>query len=49
MADFAAMDPEGQGVDWGLYGADASALDITGGVLTFKKSPNHETKDPVTK
>ena len=44
VADFTAMDPEGQGVDWGLYGADASDMEITGGVLTFKKSPNHETK-----
>ena len=44
VADFTAMDPEGQGVDWGLYGADASKFTIDGGVLAFKKSPDHETK-----
>ena len=44
VADFTAMDPEGQGVDWGLYGADAGKFTIDGGVLAFKKSPSHESK-----
>ena len=47
VADFSAMDPEGEGIGWALEGADASAFDITGGVLTFKDSPNFEMPDDV--
>ena len=43
VADFNAMDPEGEGIDWELAGADMAAFDITGGVLTFKESPNYES------
>ncbi len=47
VADFAAMDPEGQGVDWDLNGDDAGKFTIDGGVLEFKDSPNYEdTKNP---
>ena len=42
MATFTAMDPEGAGVTWAVEGADKSKFDITGGVLTFKESPNFE-------
>ena len=43
VADFSAMDPEGEGIDWELDGPDKDAFDITGGVLTFKKSPDYES------
>ena len=43
VADFSAMDPEGEGIDWAVEGDRRQAdFDITGGVLTFKKSPNFE-------
>ena len=42
MATFTAMDPEGAGVTWAVEGTDKSKFDITGGVLTFKESPNFE-------
>ena len=42
MANFTATDPEGQGVDWDLNGPNASAFEIDGGVLTFKKAPSYE-------
>ena len=42
MADFSAMDPEQEGIEWAVDGLDAEFFDITGGVLTFKKSPNFE-------
>ena len=42
VADFSAMDPEGQGIDWEVEGQDAGLFDIAGGVLTFKDSPNFE-------
>ena len=42
VADFTAMDPEGQGVEWDLNGDDASKFTIDGGVLEFKESPNYE-------
>ena len=42
VADFSAMDPEGQGVEWALEGADAKHFTIDGGVLSFKKSPSFE-------
>ena len=43
VADFSAIDPEGEGIDWELDGPDMAAFDITGGVLTFKKSPDYES------
>ena len=43
VADFNAMDPEGQGIDWEVAGPDLAAFDITGGVLSFKESPNFES------
>ena len=39
VADFSAIDPEGEGIDWAVEGADLADFDITGGVLTFKESP----------
>ena len=42
VADFSALDPEGQAIDWDVEGTDAADFEIDGGVLTFKKSPNYE-------
>ena len=42
VADFSAMDPEQEGIEWAVEGLDAGLFEITGGVLTFKKSPNFE-------
>ena len=42
VADFSATDPELEGIEWAVEGLDAEFFDITGGVLTFKKSPNYE-------
>ena len=42
VADFSAMDPEGEGIDWAVEGADAADFEIDGGVLTFNKAPNYE-------
>ncbi len=42
VADFSAMDPEGEGIAWAAKGADVLDFDVTGGVLTFKASPNFE-------
>ena len=42
VADFSAMDPEEEGIGWTVDGPDRSLFDITGGVLTFKTSPNFE-------
>ena len=39
---YTAMDPEEATITWSLAGADASAFDITDGVLTFKAPPDHE-------
>ena len=44
VANFSAMDPEGENIAWSLAGDDASDFDITGGVLSFKKSPNYEAR-----
>ena len=49
VADFTAMDPEGQGVEWGLNGADAKSFNIDEGVLTFKSPPNHEVRETSTR
>ena len=42
VANFSAIDPEGDSIAWSLRGVDAADFDITGGVLSFKKSPNFE-------
>ena len=42
VATYTAMDPEEATITWSLAGADAAALDITDGVLTFKESPDYE-------
>ena len=42
IATYSSADPEGQGIDWSVGGPDGEDFDITGGVLTFKKSPNFE-------
>ena len=42
VATFTAADPEGKAIEWDVTGADAAVFDITGGVLTFKTSPNYE-------
>ena len=42
IATYSSADPEGQGIDWSVGGPDGADFDITGGVLTFKKSPNFE-------
>ena len=42
VADFSAMDPEGEGIDWAVEGTDAADFAIDGGVLTFEKAPNYE-------
>ena len=39
-----ASDPEGRGIDWDVMGTDAADFTISsGGVLTFRNSPNHES------
>ena len=39
-----SADPEGAGIDWDVTGIDADDFEISsGGVLTFKKSPNYES------
>ena len=43
VATFTAVDPEEATITWSLAGADAAALDITDGVLTFNESPDYET------
>ena len=43
VANFSGMDPEGEMIVWSLADVDAADFDITGGVLSFKKSPNYES------
>ena len=43
VANFSGMDPEGEMIVWSLAGDDAADFDITGGVLSFSKSPNYES------
>ena len=43
VANFSGMDPEGEKIVWSLAGPDAEDFDITGGELSFKKSPNFES------
>ena len=38
----AALDPEGEAIEWAVEGLDAADFEISGGVLTFKKAPNYE-------
>ena len=43
VATYTAMDPDMTAIaSWSLVGTDAEAFDISGGVLTFKKSPDYE-------
>ena len=42
VATFTATDPEMADITWSVMGTDDDAFSITGGVLTFKKSPNYE-------
>ena len=44
VATYTALDPEGTAIIWSLLGTDAGKfdIDINGGVLTFKQSPNYE-------
>ncbi|MCY4528762.1 MAG: cadherin domain-containing protein, partial [Chloroflexi bacterium] len=42
VVTFSATDADGDEIVWGLGGTDAADFDITGGVLSFKKSPNFE-------
>ena len=42
VATFTASDEDNDPLKWGLEGADATDFDITGGVLSFKKSPDYE-------
>ena len=43
VATFISMDPEGATISWTLEGTDADVFDISsGGVLTFKSSPDYE-------
>ena len=39
---FVSEDPEGAGIQWDIMGTDAADFTISGGVLSFKKSPNYE-------
>ena len=39
---FVSEDPEGAGIQWDIMGTDAANFTISGGVLSFKKSPNFE-------
>ena len=43
VGTFTGMDPEGEMIVWSLAGDDAADFDITGGVLSFSKSPNYES------
>ena len=42
---YTASDPENAAIAWTVEGTDASAFDISGGDLTFKSSPDYETKN----
>ena len=42
VADFSALDPEGESISWAVVGPDHTLFDITGGILTFKDSPDYE-------
>ena len=42
VADFSGMDPERQGINWSVGGADSSLFTAEGGALMFKDSPDYE-------
>ena len=42
VATYIAADPENDSIIWSLTGDDARVFSITGGVLTFKESPDFE-------
>ena len=42
MAQYTAVDPEGDTISWSLEGDDKDLFEITGGELTFKSSPDHD-------
>ena len=42
VADFSALDPEGESIVWRVLGTDKALFEIEGGVLTFNESPNYE-------
>ena len=42
VAEYIVTDPEGATVMWSLVGADAGDFTISGGVLHFKNTPDHE-------
>ena len=43
VATYTAADPEGDtSITWSLAGSDSGDFDITGGVLTFKNTPDYE-------
>ena len=42
VADFSAMDPEDEDIEWAVEGLDAEDFEIDGGVLSFSTSPNYE-------
>ena len=43
VATYTATDPEGATITWSLEGDDAALFDLSsGGMLTFKNSPDHE-------
>ena len=42
VATYTAVDPEGAAVKWSLAGLDVGDFSISGGALSFKKSPNYE-------
>ena len=44
VATYTATDPESQQITWGLSGDDEDAFSISGGVLSFKSSPNYEDR-----
>ena len=49
VVNFSAEDPEGASIRYSVMGGDAAAFNIdSSGVLTFKKSPDYETKPSYT-
>ena len=42
VAQYTAVDPEGDTISWDLEGDDKELFEITGGELTFKSSPDHD-------
>ncbi len=44
VARYTADDPEGEPVTWSLLGPDAAEFELSGGVLTFRASPDYEER-----